>query len=88
MNILRASRVGSPQGPNNIVRKPYAVVSEMNKRIAAAIPMYPESVSAAWLCSAFGLSSYSLQSRLTVIQDRYLVAEDGGRLTRLGRDYV
>jgi len=80
---MTGSRVGSLAGISKPMRKPFAEVSETNKRIAESIPMYPDSVSIAWLRSAFGLSHFALTQRIVVLQEKYLIAEDGGRLTRL-----
>jgi hypothetical protein len=83
--VLGAYRVGSRHdcAISKPLRKPFSVMSEVNVRIAEAIPMYPKSVSIAELCHKFSLSHFAMLSHLMAIQERYLVAEDAGRLTRV-----
>ena len=85
--IIGAYRVGSRHdcSPGKPIHKPFYEVSDMNVKLAEAIPFYPRSVSITELCHKFGLSHFSIQSRITVIQERYLVAEDAGYLTRVKR---
>jgi hypothetical protein len=85
--MMQGVRVNSREAIPIQVSRRKKDLTDMNRKIAEAIPYWPESIDILSLARKFDFTTKRIRYRIDVFQDEYLIFQDGDRFSRLKRDY-
>ena len=85
--MMQGVRVNSREDVPIQVPRRKREVSDINRKMAEAIPYWPESVDQLTLAKMFNLTTKKIRYRIDVFQEEFLIFQDGDRFSRLKRDY-